>query len=163
MPGPRDANSLDRDRLLIGFISIPPVAALATFGLFYFTSLIWPGYDQTVTRDAAVSVGAGAGIIALALTLVIVGPIVMHYVRGVGLSLRRSVLLGASLGNIPAILVAASARRASANAGDLPWTGSDGAMRVLLLGTLVGSVCALIFWVIAISGTSFGSNTSREV
>jgi hypothetical protein len=146
------------DRVLVGFIVVPPVAvtiALVTYDGFWHLGLL-PNGAPIHSLDAAASLGLGLAIIVVPMTLLALAAVAWLIDR-VELSLRTLVLLGAALGNVPfaiiitGIVLTQVTRDPLSLAGVASnWYGLSGAVIRIVLGAIVGTGSATVFWVVAV-------------
>src|SRR5437667_10004873 len=90
-------------RMLAGFVVVPPTAVLitlTTYDALWHAGLLADG-APIHTLDSAASLGTGVAILAVLMTVVGVVPGVLWLMNRHQLSLRRLLLLGAALGNVP--------------------------------------------------------------
>lgn len=133
-------------RVVFAFFLQPLVAALIAFALFPVIQYMLPGGGSPVdSMDAAVSVAAGAALAAVFVVAFGAVPLFVWMARRGPITLRKTLLAGAALGNLPGVLVAVSLSLNPAAAASGP-AGPAGLARAILLPSIVGTACAAVFW-----------------
>jgi hypothetical protein len=149
-------------RLVIGFALVPPAAAAVMFILYL---ALWHSGVRVFEGapidpvDSAASLAMGVGIIAVVVTVYGAVPAVTWLIRRGPLPLGKVLLLGAALGNVPFVLIVVAILVTHLLRGTLTtgvaglWYGMYGTVRAIVLGLVLGTIPAAIFWVVAIRGT----------
>ena len=154
-------------RLLAGCAVAPPCAALialAAADALWYSGLLSGGVPIN-TIDAAVAVGLAVGILAVVMTVFAV-PLVM-WLNGRGpLSLRKILVVGAVLGNVPFAFIVGGVVLAhpltdtlSGSVGQF-WYGVPGAAGRIAIGLAAGMGSAAVFWGVALRGADVHSGAS---
>ena len=143
-------------RLWLGFLMMPPVSAL---GAAVVLPIVAPG------EPGAGGSGVFAFVAAIAAVLVTPAgalPAFLVLKRRGPITLSQTLCAGAALGNAPGALFALMAALfavAHIAAGSISQHMAPlsslltGALRVVVLGTAVGTISAAAFWLIAVRGT----------
>ena len=143
-------------RLFIGLAVQPFAAAGLGFLSFPLVDLSNRALGRGVPSDpidGAISFAAGIALVALIITVGGALPAVAWYLKHGPLTLKRILLSGTALGNVPfAILVPLAGGGSSAT-----WWGPAAAVRALAAGTFFGLAGALLFWAIAVRGTDLAA------
>ena len=143
-------------RLFIG-LAVQPFAA---GGLGFLSSPLVHLSNHALGRgvpsdpiDAAIAFAAGIAFVALVITVGGALPAVTWYVKHGPLTLKRVLLSGAALGNVPfAILVPLAGGGSSST-----WWGPAAAVWALAVGTFFGLAGASLFWAIGVRGTDLAA------
>jgi hypothetical protein len=158
MPAPRTEL-----RMMAGFIAMPPTAGLPVFAIC--TALwgagypIFPGGMPANLFATTFSLGLGASVLAFLVTIFAALPSVGWLASRGRLPLRRLLVLGAILGNLifALVLLGIAIVRVVSGPPSTPfadsWYGVMSAFRTILFGLVTGTVCASVFWAIAIHCT----------
>ena len=145
-------------RLLLGFAILPPLNAFLAFLLH---QVVWPvgpfaGARWGDTTDAAASFAAGVAILAVLMTVAGAVPLVAWLRRRECLSLPTVTVAAVILGNVPYLLSFAIVLTLSAvglaSSADMRYvlvSGPVGAVRAVLLGSVLGFVSGVAFWFVA--------------
>jgi hypothetical protein len=161
-------------RLLGGFAGAPltaVVVALVTYDALWYSGL-FSGGAPIDSIDAAGSLGMGVGILAIAMTICSVPLVAWLNSRG-PLSLRKVLLLGAVLGNVPFAIVIIGEVLAhpmrETLSGDIGrfWYGFTGAVQRVTVGLACGMASGGVFWLVGVRGTPMqfsarGDHNARE-
>jgi hypothetical protein len=155
---PHTLTPAQESRLLRGLIVQPFLAAALGFALFPlvdYTGRLVYGAGRTVDPiETAVSFGVMAGVAASFVTGLGAYPTLRWLLTRGPLTRAHALIGGAVLGNVPGVLIvlllaARHLSRGVAPTMDNTMYGAAGAVRIVLLGTCVGLVCALFFWQLA--------------
>lgn len=149
-------------RLLIAF-AVAPFAAGAV--MFIILLALWysgvHAFEGPPAEPVDVAVGIAFGVTIIAIYVIGCGavPAVIWLANRGPLPLRKVLLLGAVLGNVPFALIIAGIiltqfvnGTLSSEVGRL-WYGFPGAIRNIALGVVIGMSSAAVFWLIAVRGT----------
>jgi len=164
MTGHHSASRFDALRLLFGFALLPPVDALLGF---LFHRVLWsqgPGgsarwYDPVTAHIQFAIVAA-----VMAVTVIAVGAVpAVLWLLNHGLASPKRILIAATaLGNAPYAISAAVVLVlygiGVVSASDVGYTfvhGPMGAVRAVTIGSVIGLVSGLVFWIIGIRGTRY--------
>ena len=154
-------------RMVAGFLAVPPAIGLAVF--VGFLALHWLAllpYGASDPAGAATSLGLAVGILAFLVTVAGALPGV-RWLAGRGrLPLRKLLLLGAVLGNMPLILIIVIATTVNLVAGTPERAralyGLAGNLARVAIGLGCGTLGAAVFWVIAIRGSELDGGDMKH-
>ena len=148
----------DRARLTGGFIAMPVVAALLAYAGFPLVEWsgrpLWGGGRSS--PDAAVAFAAGTALVAIVVVPVAVVPAVLWLLRRGPVTLEQTLFAGLAFGNLPFLFLWAWIAIFSTVTGRTPGMragyGVAGAIHGILIGSIMGVLCAAAFWIIVASG-----------
>ena len=144
---PRTLSPAEEMRVLAGLVVQPFLAAglaFIAFPVFLLDSegrTLAGGYPSDPTASA-LSVALGAGVVAGVVTLIGVLPIAVWMMRRHQLTLKETLVFGLGFGNLPYVLLAATA-------GGRTY-GPAGLLRGLAFASLLGLSGAALFWIICL-------------
>ena len=147
----RRRNRRDDVRLTLAFLILPPINFVVVFaGVWLLESGFGVFGGEPV--DLALSLASGVAVAAVLVTLGGVLPIVLARLSHGPISLRELVITGAALGNTPLVLLAVLIL---VNLRQNPLTGFRpyGLISFIALGTALGALSAVIFWIVGLRGT----------
>jgi hypothetical protein len=166
MSRPWNVSRLAGIRLVAAFAVVPFVAGIVMFitsvGLWYLGAWVFEGNtpsDLMGAADIAVGLAWGVAIIGFVVTWGGALPAFLSMSARGPMSLRKVLLLGAALGNLPFPVIVVSILVVQLVNGTLSsdvarlWYGLYGTVRAIALGLLIGTSSAAVFWVIGVSGT----------
>ncbi len=148
--------------MLAGFVVAPVVAtaiALVAYQIFFDLGL-FPSGASIDSMDHAASLGTGTGILAVLMTVFVAVPAVLVIRERHFLSLRRLLLLGAAVGNVPLTLIVAGILLTQVAGGKSVieasrlWEGSSGLLVRVAMGLACGMGSAAAFWAVAFGGAA---------
>jgi hypothetical protein len=157
--------ALARLRMLAGFAIAPVVAAAIALVAYqaFFNLGLFPSGASLDSMDHAASLGMGTLILAVLMTFAAV-PAVLVLREHRPLSLRRLLLLGAAVGNVPLTLIVAgilltqvAGGRSVIEASRL-WEGLSGLLVRVAMGLVCGMGSAAAFWTVALAGVERDSD-----
>ena len=159
-------------RMLAGFAIVPPTAVLitlVTYDALWYSGML-PEGGQIDSLDSAASLGIGVGILAVVMTVLGAVPAVAWLSRRRPLSLRRLLLLGAALGNVPFATIVIGIVVTHLVSGTLSgeithyWYGLPGAVVRTVIGLICGMGSAAVFWAVAVRRTrpEFAEHTAAR-
>jgi len=140
-------------RFLLATIASTITAGLVQFAWMWFLLRNWDEPNDPI--QAARSVGAGVAILAMFISELAVGLILLIGVLR-PLTLRMVLGLGAILGNLPFAFVMVTVVVVQLGRGNISteigqfWYGWSGAIRDIAMGTVSGITSSAVFWVIGI-------------
>jgi len=140
-------------RFLLATIASTITAGLVQFAWMWFLLRNWDQPNDPI--QAARSVGAGVAILAMFISELAVGLILLIGVLR-PLTLRMVLGLGAILGNLPFAFVMVTVVVVQLGRGNISteigqfWYGWSGAIRDIAMGTVSGITSSAVFWVIGI-------------
>jgi hypothetical protein len=140
-------------RVFVAFLVQPLVAALCGFLAFPIVEVtgrpLYGGYATDV-GEAALAFGLGTGLVGLFVALLAALPLFVWLRRRGPITLKKTLISGALLGNVLTVVVVVLAvlGRPGINAQS-PTYGLFGGIRAVVFGTAVGMTCAAVFWWIA--------------
>jgi hypothetical protein len=156
----------DEVRLVGGFFLMPIVAGIVGVALFPAILLTgdWLRSTGTFTApparyappSAAIGFGLGVAMIAVVVTAFGAIPAVSQLKKAGTLSLRRLVVTGAVLGNVPLVLIVLVSTAVQFSKGTTleemgqMWYGVLGLVRLTVVGTIVGTISSAVFWLVAV-------------
>ena len=165
MKEPQTLTPAQESSLLRGLVVQPFVAAALAFALFPlvdYTGRLVYGSGRTVDPiETAVGFGVMAGVVASFVTGLIAYPSLNWLLKRGPLRRAQTVLGGVVLGNVPGALIVLllAARHLSREVTptlENTTYGAAGAIRIVILGSILGLACALVFWWLA------GRHLNRE-
>jgi hypothetical protein len=142
----RTLSPADELRVLGGLVVQPVLAAGLAFVTFPLLLLdrdgqtLAGGFPADAT-DAALSAAMGVGIVAGIIVLVAVLPVALWLLKRRGLTLKKTLIFGLVLGNLPYVLFGIAAGGTY---------GLTGLLRGVTFSSLIGVVGAALFWLISI-------------
>ena len=148
----------DENRLLLGLVVQPFVAAALAFALFplveYTGRLVYGGGRPIDPVDAAPSFAIMAGVVASFVTGFIAYPGILWLLKRGPLTRAQTMIAGVVLGNVPGTVTMLGLAARHLSRGVTPTMenltyGWGGAVRLVVLGSVVGLVCSAVFWWIA--------------
>lgn len=164
MKRPQTLTPAEENRLLLGLVLQPFVAAALAFALFplveYTGRMVYGGGRPVDLMDAAPGFAIIAGVLASFATGFAYPSILWLLGRG-PLTRAQTIVAGIVFGNIPGVLTifglaAWHLRRGVTPTPENLTYGWGGAVRVVVLGSVLGLVCASVFWWVA------GRHLNRE-
>jgi hypothetical protein len=142
---PRPLTTSEERRLFVGLI-LQPVTIFALAYIF-FPVLLLDRFGNTLSggrpndvHDAAMSVAFGATLLACVVTLVLVLPAAIWFMKRRAVSLAEALCIGFAIGNAPMAI-------GSLLAGTY---GAEGLVRGIAMSTVLGLGGAAVFWLIAL-------------
>ena len=129
-----------------GLLVQPVVAAALAFATFPILEVTGRGYVG-VTDDmfgAAIAVAAGAAFLAFVVAFAGALPLFLWLAKRGPISLKQALLCGIALGNAPVLPFLLTGTT----------YGIEGTIRAIAFAALHGAAGALVFWAMAIRGTS---------
>ena len=151
-----------RWRLLVGLAILPVFDALLGYILF---PVWWSLRDEPAgladSNQGAVPFAAMFGLMGLFVTVTAVLPVVFWLRKSGPLTIRRLIVAGAVVGNLPLTVVTAAtialalAHLATGTLQDHLSSPSEllaAWLRIILLGSFAGAVSGAFFWLVALSG-----------
>ena len=152
--------TVDRWRFVAAVIAVPLVDAL--LGYVAFPLVWWLGnhgaFRPVSSQQAALAFGTLAGVLGLLVMITAALPVTIRLVRRGRTSLRHFAAAGAVLGNFPVAVylwIAFGFAIVHLLAGTLgehlspPGALVAGGLRAVLIGSVMGAVSGVTFWVIA--------------
>ena len=152
-------------RLMRGLLVQPFVAAalaVALFPLIDYTGRLVYGGGRTIDPiETAVGFGVMAGVVASFVTGFVAYPSLRWLLKRGPLTRSQAMTGGVVLGNVPGALIVSLLAARHLSRGVSPTLentayGPAGAARIVVLGSILGLVCALVFWRLA------GRHLSRD-
>jgi hypothetical protein len=155
-------------RVALALVLQPFVAAALGFVVFPVVAVsqrVLRGGSPVDPIDAARAFGLAAGIAGLFVTIAGAIPALLWMLRRRPISRRRTLVSGAVLGNLPGIIIMAlvAAQLLRQDGGLRSGDVTDGAIiavRALVVGSLMGTACAAVFWWIAGSAINVDRQTA---
>jgi hypothetical protein len=144
--------------LMRGLLVQPFVAAALAFALFplidYSGRLVYGGGRTVDPIETAVGFGVMAGVVASFVTGFVAYPSLRWLLKRGPLTSAQTMIGGVVLGNLPGALLVLllAARHLSREVTptlENTTYGAAGAVRIVMLGSILGLVCALVFWRLA--------------
>ncbi|HKE83951.1 MAG TPA: hypothetical protein VKB50_09360 [Vicinamibacterales bacterium] len=151
------ASAAGEARVLLGLAVQPLVTAALGIALFPIVEVtgrsLYHGRPADPI-DAAISFGLGMGITGLLVTVFGAFPTLMWLVNRGPVTRRQALISGAVLGNLPGALIVSGLALSRVNEGIVPTLndmtyGPVGALRTIAFGTVIGTVSAAVFWLMA--------------
>jgi hypothetical protein len=145
-------------RLMRGLLVQPFVAAALAFALFplvdYTGRLVYGGGRTVDPIETAVGFGVMAGVVASFVTGFVAYPSLRWLLKRGPLTRAQTMTGGIVLGNVPGALIvlllaARHLGRQVTPTLENTTYGAGGAVRIVVLGSIVGLVCAHVFWWLA--------------
>jgi hypothetical protein len=162
----------ENDRIVVGLILLPLVAALLAFVSFpalYASgrALRLHGGVPTDSLDSAVAFAVWVGAIAAVMTVIGAWPAIWSLKRRGPLTMRRVLVAGALVGNTPFALIVLTVTIVRLVNGEpltavgRHWWGIPGAIRIIAFGTFIGVASATAFWMFVQSRSSARGTAAR--
>ena len=155
MKEPQTLTSAQESSLLRGLVVQPFVAAALAFALFplvdYTGRMVYGGGRTVDPIETAVGFGVMAGVAASVVTGLIAYPSLIWLLKRGPLTRTQTMIGGVVLGNVPGVLIVLLlavrhlSREVSPTLENTTY-GAAGAVRIIMLGSILGLVCALVFW-----------------
>lgn len=155
MNQPQTLTPAEENRLLLGLVVQPFVAAALAFALFplveYTGRLVYGGGRTVDPVEAATGFAIMAGVVASFVAGVVAYPSILWLLKRGPLTRAQTMVGGVVLGNVPGaliVLVLATrhlSRGVTPNLENVAY-GGGGALRIVVLGSVLGLVCAAVFW-----------------
>ena len=158
---PHSWKRLDVARIVLGTMLLPIVATVAAFLIH---PLVWPTGPYEGSRwgdpvDAAQSFAAGVAIVAVVVTAIGAIPATLWLVSTRRISFSSLMLTAVACGNAP-FAISAVGTVVFYLAGQASWTdvryvvadGPLGLFRATAVGSGLGALCGLAFWLVAVAG-----------
>lgn len=147
----RADNPRDQARIAAGLLAAPVIAALVAYVAFPLVH--WSGQHlygrSTYSPDAPAAFATGVAIAGVFAVLVAALPALLWLLRRGPVTVEQTLIAGMVIGNLPYVLlsgwIAAACERCDTY-------GVAGAIRGLLIGSILGVLSAAGFWVIAAAG-----------
>ena len=158
MTEPQTLTPGQESRLLHGLVVQPFVAAALAFALFplvdYTGRLVYGGGRPADPIETAMGFGVMTGVVASFVTGFVAYPTLHWLLKRGPLTLAQTLIGGVVLGNVPGALIVLllAARHLSREVTptlENTTYGAVGAIRIVMLGSILGLVCALVFWGLA--------------
>ena len=155
---PQTLTPAQESRLLRGLVVQPFLAAALGFALFPLVDdtgrLVYDAGRTVDPIQTAATFGVMAGVVASFVTGLGAYPTLRWLLKRGPLTRAQTMIGGAVLGNVPGVLIvlllaARHLSRGVAPTLDNTMYGAAGAARIVLLGSFLGLVCALVFWRLA--------------
>jgi hypothetical protein len=146
--------------MLAGCALLPPLAAAIAFVTFPLTNSMSAhgrGARPSDSLDGALAFAAGVGLIGLLVTVCAAIPTVFALRQRHNLTAKSLGLAGVLLGNlpnglVPALYVLHNGRPSLSMNLNLPWPGPGAAAYAIFLGSFIGMLCGVAFWVMTVRG-----------
>jgi hypothetical protein len=158
-------------RLLLGFAILPVANALLAFLVH---RIVWSegpyeGSQWADPVDAAIAFAAGVAIVALIMTVAGGVPTVAWLLTRGNVSLKQIIIAAVALGNAPFAISAAAVvlfylvgGATSTDVGYVLFDGPVGAVRAVVIGSVMGFASGVIFWAVVLLGTGHGRRAASS-
>ena len=165
MKEPQPLTPAQESRLLRGLLVQPFVAAALAFALFplvdYTGRLVYDVGRTVDPIETALGFGLMAGVVASFVTGFVAYPSLQWLLKRGPLTRAQTMVGGVVIGNTPGavivlLLAARHLSREVAPTLENTTYGAAGAVRIVMLGSVLGLACALVFWLLA------GRHLSRD-